>query len=223
MTDATFDAKIDDFITGYSKQATLTNGVVILAHNGDAVTLTLAEPYTKATFHKRTEERINRRRTTSMFGNYTESKETVAPKDEDLSLDSTTGAITIINNKERIEKDSTTYTETFYDYNIFITLKEAYYTPTNEDGTAGAETKAGVTVVTPPASSDAGAAGYDYTPWIIGIIVLVVAAALIYWFFLRGRTVFGHTFGAPKAKAVVAAPAAPAPAPASAAPAQGAK
>ena len=52
----------------------------------------------------------------------------------------------------------------------------------------------------------------DYTPYIIGIIILIVAAALVYWFFLRGRTVFGHTFGKPKIKAV-AAPAAPAPAP----------
>ena len=54
--------------------------------------------------------------------------------------------------------------------------------------------------------------GVDYTPYIIGIIILVVAAALIYWFFLRGRTVFGHTFGKPKVKAA-AAPAVPAPAP----------
>ena len=54
---------------------------------------------------------------------------------------------------------------------------------------------------------------FNATPWIIGLVVIVIAAALVYWFFLRGRTVFGHTFGAPKAKAVVA-PATPAPAPA---------
>jgi hypothetical protein len=67
-------------------------------------------------------------------------------------------------------------------------------------------------------------AGTDWTPYIIGAIILVVIAALVYWYFLRGRTVFGHRFGpAPKAPAqppasapaAVAPPAsAPAPAPA---------
>ena len=61
---------------------------------------------------------------------------------------------------------------------------------------------------------------YDWVPWVIGGIIIIVIAALVYWYFLRGRTVFGHKFG-PKAPArppasapAVAAPAAPAPAPA---------
>ena len=69
----------------------------------------------------------------------------------------------------------------------------------------------------------------DWVPWVIGGIIIIVIAALVYWYFLRGRTVFGHKFG-PKAPArppasapAVAAPSAPAPAPAPAPAVEGGK
>jgi len=64
---------------------------------------------------------------------------------------------------------------------------------------------------------------FDFIPWIIGGIVILIIAAVVYWFFLRGRTIGGYTFGKPApapapvqtAPSVVVVPTtAPAPAPA---------
>ena len=104
------------------------------------------------------------------------------------------------------------------DINYAVSISVALRTPDNtpEEQGVGSYIAGGNTNDNPPDDTPP----VDYTPYIIGVIILIVIAALVYWYFLRGRTVMGHHFG-PKAPArppasapAAVAPPAPAPAPA---------
>jgi hypothetical protein len=211
VDDKTAPPSIADFITAYTKKATLKAGVVTLAHSGDAVTITVISPYTKVVIrHQQTERKNLTYGGAFRLKSGTEVKTDITHDDNYYTLDDTTPSITITNDNEKTVKEGED--TVFYDFNHYVTLDQAWI----------GEKKVDVATVTPPEPPTDDKTPYDYTPWIIGLIVLVVAAALIYWFFLRGRTIGGHTFGAPKAVAaapvtpavVVVPTAAPAPAPA---------
>lgn len=198
------DVELKDFITGYFKKATYDTGTVTLAHSGDGVTITIKAPATKLVLRHRQEERVNER-IIGPLGNDLQApkKYEITHEDNLYTLDATEPSITIVNDNEKTttQKNALGMTmETFYDFNHYITI----------DSVEGAKIKPQL----PPTDTGTSGAAFDPIPWIIGIIVLVVIAALVYWFFLRGRTVLGHTFGKPKAKAAPVAPATPAPAPA---------
>ena len=197
---AVVTAKIDDFITAYTKQATLKDGVVTLAHNGDAVTLTIKAPFTKATFRHKQTERINKRIPNPLTFGYREEKSEVPHEDNLYILDATTTAKTITNDNEKTETKTVggAKEEWFYDFNHFITLESAFVT-----GADGKEQPANVQIVKPP-EPPVDVPAFPW--WIVGVGVtaaIIIVIAIYLW--KRGRPAAMPSPGA----APAAAPAAP--------------
>jgi hypothetical protein len=193
------DIDIADYITSSHHIDLLHKNYAAIGHNSDFITVAVTQ---KGADHLK----VPLDKIVVRF-NFKRTKDGVVKVDNNLDFDSRTAPVTVTNDEEKGGADVNVYVSI-----VEVSIKEGQ-TVNPSGGQASVRT-------------DGDKAGTDYTPYIIGIIILVVAAALIYWFFLRGKTVFGHTFGAPEA--VAAAPATPAvvvvptaaPAPA---PAQGAR
>jgi len=177
---AVVTAKIDDFITAYAKQATLKDGIVVLAHSGDAVTLTIKAPYTKATFRHKQTERINRS-TEAWVGGQASGKEDVPHDDNLYTLDAATPSKTVVNDNEKtVTTDK--YDKTFYDFNHYITLETAFVT-----GADGKEQSATVAVVKPP-EPPVDVPAFPW--WIVGVgVTIAVIAVIVIYLWKRGRPV----------------------------------
>ena len=182
---AVVTAKIDDFITAYTKKATLKDGIIVLAHSGDAVTLSLAKPYTKATFKLRQTERKN----LTYGGAFrlksgTEVKTDIPHSDNLYTLDASNPSKTITNDSEKTVKEGED--TVFYDFNYYITLESAFVPSVNVDGTPGPDVAADVAVVTPPEPPADSPSEFPW--WIVGVgVTIAVIAVIVIYLWTRGR------------------------------------
>lgn len=197
---------IEDFITAYTKKAWTENGVAILAHNGDGITITVPEGISKLIVRqKTTETRITRVK--GPFGNMIggEARENIAHADVIHTIAAGTpqgginpldtagsGSRTFVNNAEKTETVDIygAKKEIVHDWNHFFSLERA-------EDSEGNQLKLKKATPPPPPGDKDKPAGFDPWPWIIGGFVILIIAAVVYFFFLKGRTIGGHTFGAP--------------------------
>ena len=203
---------ISDFTTGLTKAAAYADGVVILAHSGDGVTIGLKAPYTKLVIRHKQTERINKRIPDPLVFGYREEKSEPTHADNVYVLTSDvthTGGLTpfaagetsktITNNNEKTETKTVggAKEEWFYDFNHFITLESAFVT-----GADGKEQPANVQIVKPP-EPPVDVPAFPW--WIVGVGVtaaIIIVIAIYLW--KRGRPAAMPSPGAAPAPAPAA-------------------
>jgi hypothetical protein len=186
-TDSTTEQKVEkaalpsigDFATGYTNRATYLNGVIVLAHSGDGVTLSLKAPYTKLVIRHRQTERINRS-TTAIIGGQPSGKEEVPHEDNLYTLDAANASKTIINTNEKtVTTDK--YDVTFYDFNHYLTLDGAWTA-------AGKVDVAAATPPPPPKDEGKDGGGIPWM-WIAVAVVAIIAVGLVIYAVTRRPSV----------------------------------
>ena len=201
---------IGDFTTGSTKAAAYADGVVILAHSGDGVTIGLKAPYTKLVIRHKQTERINKRIPDPLVFGYREEKSEPTHADNVYVLTSDvthTGGLTpfaagetsktITNNNEKTETKTVggAKEEWFYDFNHYVTLDEAWI------GEHKCVLKA--VKLPPPDDGDKKEAAFPW--WIVGVGVtaaIIIVIAIYLW--KRGRPAAMPSPGAAPAPAPAA-------------------